>query len=78
MIWRPRFRRWCRSSGQSDGGAVDAALDGLEAQLGCEVNVTYVSPKRWAGTDDRVVATVGSRSLVELDVTRQVEVMASP
>jgi len=63
--------------GRPDRGAVDAALDGLEARLGREVNVTYVSPQRWAGTDDPFVNTVRSRPLVELDVASPVEVMAS-
>jgi len=63
--------------GQPDRGAVDAALDGLEAQLGREVNVTYVSPQRWAGADDPFVTTVRSRPLVELNLDRQAEVMAS-
>jgi DNA-binding transcriptional ArsR family regulator len=63
--------------GRPDRGAVDAALDGLEARLGREVNVTYVSPQRWAGTDDPFVTTVRARPLVELDVGSQVEVMAS-
>ena len=63
--------------GQPDRGTVDAALDGLEGQLGREVNVTHVSPQRWAGTDDPFVIAVRSRPLVELDVARQVEAMAS-
>lgn len=63
--------------GQPDRGAVDAALDGLERQLGREVNVTYVSPQRWADTDDSFVTTVRSRPLVELNVGPKAEVMAS-
>jgi DNA-binding transcriptional ArsR family regulator len=63
--------------GQPDRGAVDAALEGLEGQLGREVNATYVSPQLWAGTDDPFVTTVRSRPLVELNVARQVEVTAS-
>jgi len=63
--------------GQPDRGAVDAALDGLQAQLGREVNVTYVSPQRWAGTDDPFVTTVRSRPLVELNIGRPFEEMTS-
>lgn len=47
---------------------VDEALDSLEAQLGREVNVTYVSAERWGNVDDPFVSTVRSRPLVELHV----------
>lgn len=48
--------------------AVDVALDGLDAELGREVNVTHVSPERWADDADPFIATVRARPLVELDV----------
>ncbi|MGV8973221.1 MAG: MarR family transcriptional regulator [Rhodoglobus sp.] len=54
--------------GQPNRATIDAALEGLEAQLGREVNVTYLSAQRWAGTDDPFVTTVRSRPLVELNL----------
>ena len=56
--------------GQPKRGAVDAALGGLESQLGREVNVTYLTPQRWADTSDPFVATVRSRPLVALNLGR--------
>ncbi len=57
--------------GHPDRRAVDVALEGLEPELGREVNVTYVSPERWRGLDDPFVTTVRSRPLVALDVSDQ-------
>ena len=52
--------------GEPPRGAVDAAMGGLESQLGREVNVNYLTPQRWADTSDPFVATVRSRPLVAL------------
>lgn len=52
---------------------VDTALEGLEEQLGREVNVTYVSPERWEDADDPFIRTVRSRPLVELNLHHDVE-----
>jgi hypothetical protein len=55
--------------GQPDRRAVDAALAGLETELGREVNVTYVSEERWRSADDAFISTVRSRPLVPLDMS---------
>jgi len=47
-------------------GDVDTALDGLERQLGREINVTHVSPQRWDDGADPFIAAVRERPLVEL------------
>ncbi len=54
--------------GVPDRREVDAALDGLEARLGREVNVTYVSPQRWTDPRDAFLGTVHSSPLVRLDL----------
>ncbi|MCL3861732.1 helix-turn-helix domain-containing protein [Actinotalea sp. K2] len=55
--------------GAPDRRTVDAALEGLEPELGREVNVTYVSPERWRSTDDPFVTTVRARPLVPLELS---------
>ncbi len=55
--------------GQPDRRAVDAALSGLETELGREVNVTYVTQERWRDTDDPFIGTVRSRPLVRLEMS---------
>lgn len=55
--------------GWPDRRAVDAALGGLEAELGREVNVTYVSEERWRSADDAFISTVRSRPLVPLELS---------
>ncbi|NYI42728.1 hypothetical protein [Demequina lutea] len=55
--------------GQPDRRAVDAALAGLETELGREVNVTYVSEERWRSADDAFIGTVRSRPLVPLEMS---------
>jgi hypothetical protein len=55
--------------GQPDRPAVDEALAGLETELGREVNVTYVTHKRWLNTDDPFIGTVRSRPLVSLEMS---------
>jgi predicted nucleotidyltransferase len=55
--------------GQPDRRAVDAALAGLETELGREVNVTYVSEERWRNTDDPFIGTVRSHPLVSLEMS---------
>lgn len=52
---------------------VDTALQGLEEELGREVNVTYVSPERWQDVDDPFIGTVRSRPLVELQLSPDIE-----
>lgn len=51
--------------GHPHRGAIDNALDGLETQLGREVNITYLTPERWA-SEDPFTHTVRSRPLVRL------------
>ncbi|TQL02349.1 helix-turn-helix protein [Cellulomonas sp. SLBN-39] len=60
--------------GAPDRAQVDDALDGLDATLGREVNVTYASPSRWADATDPFVQHVRSRPLVGLDVHRRGQV----
>lgn len=55
--------------GQPDRRAVDAALAGVETELGREVNVTYVNQERWRNTDDPFIGTVRSRPLVRLEMS---------
>ncbi len=63
--------------GRSARAHVDAALDGLEDRLGREVNVTYVSPERWAtAEDDPFLSTVLDRPLVKLRVAGRTPVAA--
>lgn len=52
---------------------VDKELQGLEEELGREVNVTYVSPERWQDVDDPFIGTVRSRPLVELQPSPDIE-----
>ncbi len=63
--------------GHPDRGAVDTSLEGLETQLGREVNVTYLSPDRWRAGDDPFVTTIRARRLVELRVAGRAEEVAS-
>jgi len=52
--------------------AVDTALNGIESQLGREVNVTYLVPERWQDPTDPFSSQVRSRPLVELHLAQQV------
>jgi hypothetical protein len=63
--------------GQPDRRAVDAALAGLETELGREVNVTYVSEERWRSADDAFISTVRSRPLVPLELSAHRDNLAS-
>ncbi len=56
---------------------VDAALDGLEERLGREVNVTYVSPERWAAAaGDPFLSAVLDRPIVTLRVADRASAVA--
>jgi DNA-binding transcriptional ArsR family regulator len=59
--------------GRPSRRAVDVALEGVDAELGREVNVTHVSPDRWQDATDPFIATVRARPLVELDLHREPE-----
>ncbi|NUU19048.1 helix-turn-helix transcriptional regulator [Cellulomonas humilata] len=52
--------------GSAERREVDGALEGLESRVGREINVTYVSPARWAAVDDPGVATLRAGPLVRL------------
>ena len=52
--------------GSPDRNAVYDALDGLDSTLGREVNVTFVSPERWATTDDTFLTAIHRRPMVPL------------
>ena len=52
--------------GNPDRNAVYDALDGLDSSLGREVNVTFVSPERWATTDDTFLTAIHRRPMVPL------------
>lgn len=54
--------------GRPDRRRVDEALGSLEAPLGREVNVTYVSPERWESAEDAFVTAVRQRPLVPIDL----------
>lgn len=54
--------------GTPDRGTVDESLEGIEGQLGREVNVTYVSPQRWADAHDPFLRTVKERPIVALNL----------
>ncbi|WP_024286691.1 helix-turn-helix domain-containing protein [Cellulomonas sp. KRMCY2] len=54
--------------GTPDRSAVYDALDGIDSALGREVNVTFVSPERWASGDEPFLATLRQRPLVRLGV----------
>jgi DNA-binding transcriptional ArsR family regulator len=54
--------------GTADRGAVDEAVDGIESQIGREVNITYVTPQRWADAQDPFLRAVRERPLVALDL----------
>lgn len=45
---------------------VDVALEGLESRIGREVNVTYVSVRRWSAAQDVAVASIRSGPLIRL------------
>ena len=55
--------------GRPQRRTVDSALDGVEAQLGREVNITYVPPERWQDPADPFTTQVRTRPLVELLLT---------
>jgi len=52
--------------GTPDRDAVYDALDGIDSTLGREVNVTFVSPERWATTDDTFLTDIHRRPMVPL------------
>ncbi|WP_156374257.1 ArsR family transcriptional regulator [Cellulomonas sp. Leaf334] len=54
--------------GDPDRGAVDSALDGLEAKLRREINVTFISADAWEQASDPFVRGVRDHALVPLDV----------
>lgn len=56
--------------GSPDRGDVDAALDGLERQLGREIHLTYASTERWHDPTDPYIAALRQRPLVELRLHR--------
>jgi predicted nucleotidyltransferase len=72
--------RWHGEAGEAPGDvdllvvgtpnrrAVYDALEGIDSALGREVNVTFVSPERWASGDEPFLATVRQRPLVRLGV----------
>jgi len=62
--------------GRVDRQKVDEAVVGLETRLAREVNVTYLSPQRWADISDPFVATVRSRPLVRLHLADETQVAA--
>ncbi len=57
--------------GTPDRDAVHDALDGLDSAIGREVNVTFVSPERWAVHSEPFLAAVHSRPSVSLAVGRR-------
>jgi len=54
--------------GTPDRDAVYDALDGIDTTLGREVNVTFVSPERWASDDEAFLTALRDRPLVYLDL----------
>ena len=45
------------------------ALEGIDTTLGREVNVTFVSPERWASGEETFLAAIRSRPMVPLHLT---------
>lgn len=57
--------------GTPDREAVYDALDGVDSALGREVNVTFVSPERWASGEETFLAALRDRPLVRLTLGRE-------
>ncbi len=57
--------------GTPDREAVYDALDGVDSALGREVNVTFVSPERWASSEESFLAALRERPLVPLTLGRE-------
>lgn len=57
--------------GTPDRDAVYDALDGIDSALGREVNVTFVSPERWASSEETFLAGLRDRPLVPLALAGQ-------
>lgn len=57
--------------GTPDREAVYDALDGVDSALGREVNVTFVSPQRWASGEETFLAAIRDRPLVRLTLGRE-------
>ena len=56
--------------GTPDRDEVYDALDGIDSALGREVNVTFVSPERWASGAETFLAAIHSRPMVPLRLDR--------
>ncbi len=52
--------------GNPGRGEVDAALEGLETRVGREINISYISPARWAAGDDPAAVSLRAGPLVRL------------
>ena len=52
--------------GTPDRDAVYDALEGIDSVLGREVNVSFVTPERWASGDETFLAAIHKRPLVPL------------
>jgi DNA-binding transcriptional ArsR family regulator len=63
--------------GTPDRDAVFDAIDGIDSALGREVNVTFVSPDRWASGDETFLAALRDRPLVRLELGRLTGAAAS-
>lgn len=48
------------------------ALEGIDTTLGREVNVTLVSPERWASGEEKFLAAIRDRPMVPLHLTSRV------
>lgn len=57
--------------GVPDREAVYDALEGVDSALGREVNVTFVSPERWASGEETFLAALRDRPLVRLTLGRE-------
>lgn len=57
--------------GAPDREAVYDALDGIDSTLGREVNVTFVSPQRWASGEETFLTALRDRPLVRLTLGRE-------
>ena len=57
--------------GTPDREAVCDALDGVDSALGREVNITFVSPERWASSEESFLAALRERPLVRLTLGRE-------
>lgn len=55
--------------GRPDRDDIDAALHEPERELGREINVTYVSPPKWAEASEPFLRTVKERPLVRLELS---------